>query len=131
MTTATITAPPPPAPLAGLELHTLARGDVTSLLAVFDGMGPQSRALRFLAAKPRLTAYDVEQLTAVDGRDHVALAALAAGRPVGIARSSATATTRLRPRSRSRLWTPGRAGGSAGCCSTPWSRARSRPAYGD
>jgi RimJ/RimL family protein N-acetyltransferase len=87
MTTATIAAPAAADPLASLELRPLARGDAGTLLTVFAGMGPRAREQRFLAPKWRLTAYDVRQLTAVDGRDHVALVAVApAGRPVGIAR---------------------------------------------
>jgi len=87
-TTATTTGPVRARPTRDVEIRYLERDDSTALLAVFDGMGPRSRELRFLAPKSRLTASDVRQLTAVDGRDHVALVALAApdARPVGIAR---------------------------------------------
>lgn len=63
-------------------------GDTAAVLEIFAGLGPRSRELRFLTAKPRLTALDLRQLTAVDETDHVALLAVSAGngRPVGVAR---------------------------------------------
>jgi RimJ/RimL family protein N-acetyltransferase len=72
----------------GVELRTLEAGDQATVLEVFAGLGPRSRELRFLAAKPRLTSADLRQLTAVDHHDHVAILAVSArhGRPIGIAR---------------------------------------------
>ena len=72
----------------GVTLRPLEPGDRASVLEVFDGLGPRSRELRFLAPKPRLTEADLRQLTAVDRQDHVALVATSAshGRPVGVAR---------------------------------------------
>jgi RimJ/RimL family protein N-acetyltransferase len=69
-------------------LHPLAPGDAETVLEVFAGLGPRSRERRFLAAKPRLAESDLQQLTAVDGHDHVALVAWSDHdhRPVGIAR---------------------------------------------
>ncbi len=72
---------------AQVVLRPLERGDTGSVLEVFAGLGDHSRALRFLAPKPRLTAADLRQLTAVDHCDHVALLAVAPhGRPIGVAR---------------------------------------------
>jgi len=73
---------------AGVVLRPLEPGETEPVLEVFSGLGPRSRELRFLAAKPRLTAADLRQLTAVDHRDHVAVLALSAQdrRPVGVAR---------------------------------------------
>jgi acetyltransferase len=73
---------------ATVVLRPLRRGDVGAVLEVFGGLGLRSRAQRFLTAKPRLTSADLRQLTAVDGRDHVAVLAVSAatGRPVGVAR---------------------------------------------
>ncbi|MGC4110115.1 MAG: GNAT family N-acetyltransferase [Nocardioides sp.] len=71
-----------------VELRLLDPGDGETVLQVFEGLGDRSRALRFLTAKPRLTAADLRQLTAVDQRDHVAVVAHSTldGRAVGIAR---------------------------------------------
>ena len=71
----------------GVELRPLRPDDSAAVLAVFAGMGPRSRELRFLASKTRLTGADVRQLTAVDGRNHVGVLAVARrARPIGIAR---------------------------------------------
>ena len=81
-------APAPRTPSKHLEIRPLTPGDSASVLAVFDGMGPRSRELRFLAPKPRLSPADLRRLTAVDHRDHIALLATSAPgqQPVGIAR---------------------------------------------
>jgi acetyltransferase len=73
---------------AAVELRPLEPGDSGALLEIFDGLGPRSRELRFLTAKPRLTSADLRQLTDVDQHDHVAILAVsvAHGRPVGVAR---------------------------------------------
>ena len=73
---------------AGIEVSPLEPGDAAAVLAVFAGMGPRSRWLRFLTGKPRLTSAEVRRLTAVDQRDHVALVASTTTdhRPIGIAR---------------------------------------------
>jgi GNAT superfamily N-acetyltransferase len=55
--------------------------DKQRLDAGFRALSPLSRYRRFLAPKPRLTSSDLRYLTEVDGRDHVALVALAAGAP--------------------------------------------------
>jgi GNAT superfamily N-acetyltransferase len=71
-----------------VELRPLERGDRVVVLEVFAGLGERSRELRFLTAKPRLTAADLRQLTEVDHHDHVAVVAVSAphGRPIGVAR---------------------------------------------
>jgi len=90
MSTSSITRPSEPEPSsygAQVVLRPLERGDTGSVLEVFDGLGDHSRTLRFLTPKPRLTAGDLRQLTAVDHCDHVALLAVGPhGRPIGVAR---------------------------------------------
>jgi len=73
---------------ADIELRPVEAGDTPAVLEVFAGLGPRSRELRFLSAKPRLTSADLSQLTAVDQHDHVAILAVAQPerRLVGIAR---------------------------------------------
>jgi RimJ/RimL family protein N-acetyltransferase len=73
---------------SAVVLRPLERGDTGAVLEIFAGLGPRSRQLRFLAAKPRLTSADLRQLTAVDHHDHVAILAVstAEDRPIGVAR---------------------------------------------
>ncbi|GGP50432.1 GNAT family N-acetyltransferase [Saccharothrix coeruleofusca] len=74
-----------------VELRVLDRataGDAVD--AVFDGLSPRSRYLRFHAPVPRLTATMRERLADVDGRDRAALVARSGRRAIGIARLSAT-----------------------------------------
>ncbi len=59
-------------------------GDVVDM--VFAGLSPRSRYLRFQAPVVELSAATRRSLTALDGRTHVALAAFAQGRPIGIVR---------------------------------------------
>ena len=74
-------------PLSSVRIRPLEDGETEPLLAVFDGLEPRSRELRFLAPKLRLTATDRCQLSHVDGRHRVALVAeLPDGRAIGIAR---------------------------------------------
>lgn len=56
--------------------------------AVFAGLSPRSRLLRFHSPVPRLPAAVRAALVAVDGRRHAAVVALApgTGEPVGVAR---------------------------------------------
>lgn len=69
------------------RLDPLRRGDVATVLEVFDQLSPRSRQQRFLTAKPRLTGADLRALTDVDGHHHVALVARdTAGHAIGIAR---------------------------------------------
>lgn len=69
-----------------VELRPLEPGDRASVLEVFEGLSPRSRELRFLTAKPRLTAADLRQLTQVDQHHHVAILALHRGRPIAVGR---------------------------------------------
>jgi GNAT superfamily N-acetyltransferase len=61
-----------------------ADGDVVDV--VFAGLSPRSRYLRFHGPVGELSAATRRSLTALDGRTHVALAAFAQGRPIGIVR---------------------------------------------
>ena len=67
-------------------LRPLERGAEGPVLAVFDGLSPRSRELRFLTGVPRLTKHMLAALTDVDSCRHVAWVALVDGRPSGIAR---------------------------------------------
>ena len=69
-----------------VALRPLGRGEQDPLLAVFDGMSPASRALRYLTGMVRLPSKALELLTDVDGHRHVAWLASVSGQPVGIAR---------------------------------------------
>jgi RimJ/RimL family protein N-acetyltransferase len=72
---------------SGVRVRPLRRDDGWLLDAVMAGMSDQSRYQRYHGPKPRLTSADRRYLTSVDGRDHVALAALAPdGSPIAIAR---------------------------------------------
>ncbi|GAA1478834.1 hypothetical protein GCM10009623_32800 [Nocardioides aestuarii] len=75
------------APL-GVGLRLLQPNDAPAVQAVFAGLGPQSRWLRFLSGKPALTDADLRQLTSVDGWTHLAVVAstLTSQQPIGIAR---------------------------------------------
>jgi GNAT superfamily N-acetyltransferase len=64
----------------------MVEGDAASVHAVFDGMSPDSRRMRFLTGVPRLTGAMVRMLTAVDHERHGAWVAEVHGRPVAIAR---------------------------------------------
>ena len=58
-------------------------------MAGFEALSERSRYLRFLTAKPRLTAGDLRYLTEVDGHDHFALVAEDPADPtrvIGVAR---------------------------------------------
>jgi N-acetylglutamate synthase-like GNAT family acetyltransferase len=71
--------------IQGITIRGLRRGDWATIQAVFDGLGPSSRLLRFGGAKTVLLASDLELLSQVDENHHV-LVAYMAGEPVGIAR---------------------------------------------
>ena len=59
-------------------------GDVLDL--VFAGLSSRSRYLRFQSLVAELSPATRRSLTALDGRTHMALAAFAQGRPIGIVR---------------------------------------------
>ena len=71
---------------ADIHVRPLRRDEAGVLDRVFAGLSPQSRHLRFHSPIIRLTAPVRRALLAVDERDHVALVAVARGKPVGIAR---------------------------------------------
>jgi GNAT superfamily N-acetyltransferase len=75
--TAVLTAVP-------VRFRALANGEVAPILDVFDGMSPRSRALRFLAPTPRLTAGMLRLLSDVDQERHLATVAEVDGRAVGL-----------------------------------------------
>lgn len=69
-----------------MRLRELGPGEVDVLQTVFDGLSTTSRYLRFHGPMPTLTRMARDRLAAVDGQAHVAFAAFAGDRPVGIAR---------------------------------------------
>ena len=74
--------------LAHHHIRPLGRDDGPLLDRVLDGMSLQSRYQRYHVPKPSLTKRDREYLTAVDGRDHLAVIAISPyGRPLGVARA--------------------------------------------
>lgn len=87
-TTARAAGPATPRPRPPtVTVRELGDGELDVLDAVFAGLSPQSRALRFHGATPRLTPGVRRALAAVDGRTHLAVAAFAPdGTPIGIAR---------------------------------------------
>jgi GNAT superfamily N-acetyltransferase len=79
-----------------VRIRELRTGEHHPVDAVFAGLSPESRYLRFHAGLPRLPDTLREALVAVDGCRHVALVAEAqpGADPVGIARFVATAPDR-------------------------------------
>jgi GNAT superfamily N-acetyltransferase len=74
-------SPAPPA------IRDLRPGETGVLAEVFAGLSAQSRYQRFHGPKPRMTEAERAYLAAVDGRDHLAVVAVARdGSPLGIAR---------------------------------------------
>ncbi len=71
-----------------VTIRELTPRDAPVLAEAFERLSPQSRDLRFLGAKTRLSSNDLEYLTDVDGHLHEALGATdaASGRGVGVAR---------------------------------------------
>jgi GNAT superfamily N-acetyltransferase len=69
-----------------IRIRELGPGDGDVVDAVFAGLSPHSRYLRFQAQVAELSAATRRSLTALDGRTHVALAAFAQARPIGIVR---------------------------------------------
>jgi GNAT superfamily N-acetyltransferase len=70
-----------------VTLRELRPGETDVLDAVFAGLSPHSRYLRFHGATPRMTGAVRRKLAAVDGRRHLAVAAFGPdGAPLGIAR---------------------------------------------
>lgn len=73
---------------SALLIRRITPKDAPALLAGFAELSEESRRLRFLTAKPRLTRAELRYFTEVDGHDHEALAAIdeRTGDGVGIAR---------------------------------------------
>jgi GNAT superfamily N-acetyltransferase len=69
-----------------VRIRELGPGDGDVVDMVFAGLSPRSRYLRFQFPVAELSAATRRSLTALDGRTHVALAAFAQGRPIGIVR---------------------------------------------
>jgi GNAT superfamily N-acetyltransferase len=70
-----------------VEVRPLARAEADAAVdAVFAGLGPQSRYLRFHSPVPRLPPVVRARLVDVDGRRHAAVVARTCGEPIGIAR---------------------------------------------
>jgi RimJ/RimL family protein N-acetyltransferase len=72
---------------AVVTVRPLADGDTATVAALFDRLGPESRARRFHGPKPRLTESDLRQLAAVGVDRHVLVAYVEGdAAPAGIAR---------------------------------------------
>lgn len=71
-------------------IEPLRRGDIASIIDLFEQMSAKSRRQRFLTSMPRLSTKMLTALGDVDGVRHIAVAARAGGRCVGIARAVAT-----------------------------------------
>ncbi len=69
-----------------VELREISAADGHVLDDVFAGMSVESRMLRYLTVMPTLPEQARRVLLAVDGRDHVAVAAFVDETPVGLAR---------------------------------------------
>ena len=69
-----------------ITLRELVPADRPLLAAAFERLSPRSRYLRFLSPLPALPERTLDHLMAVDGREHVALAAIHDGQIVGVAR---------------------------------------------
>jgi acetyltransferase len=65
-------------------LRPIRPDDKHGLEAAFARLSPESRRLRFLGPKPRLSRAELRYLTEVDNRDHVALVAVPAHAPAFI-----------------------------------------------
>lgn len=69
-----------------VHIRELGPDDGEVVDVVFAGLSPRSRHLRFQFPIGELSAATRRSLAAVDGHSHVALAAFASGRPIGIVR---------------------------------------------
>ena len=68
-----------------VRIRPIMPDDKELLAAGFALLSDESRQMRFLTAKPRLTKGDLRYLTEVDGHDHVALVAVEHEHPTHIA----------------------------------------------
>ncbi len=55
----------------GLTIRPLRNGDLATVAALFDRLGPASREKRFCGAKPRLSVGELAALARVDAEHHV------------------------------------------------------------
>jgi acetyltransferase len=67
-------------------VRELTSADRANVIDLFDGLSDRDRLFRFFRAMPEYSKPIIDLLTAMDGVDHVAYGALAAGRCVGAAR---------------------------------------------
>ena len=67
------------------EIRAIRRDDKDLLAAGFRLLSDETRRLRFLGPKPRLSQSELRYLTEVDGRDHVALVVVEHEHPTHIA----------------------------------------------
>jgi RimJ/RimL family protein N-acetyltransferase len=67
-------------------IREIRASDKDLLAAGHARLSERSRLRRFLGSKPKLTSSDLRYLTEVDGVNHFAVVALAAGEIVGVAR---------------------------------------------
>jgi ribosomal protein S18 acetylase RimI-like enzyme len=67
-----------------LVVRPLRRGDVGTVIAVFERLGPQSRRARFNGPKPCLTSSELRELAAIDANHH-ALVGYVEGDPLPVA----------------------------------------------
>ena len=71
----------------GVTIRPLRDGDVHTVAALFDGLGPRSRGRRFCGAKPRLLDAELAGLARVDADHHVLVAYVEGDvQPAGMAR---------------------------------------------
>jgi ribosomal protein S18 acetylase RimI-like enzyme len=74
-----------------LIVRPLRHGDVGTVLAVFDRLGPESRSARFNGPKPCLSSTELEQLAAVDSCHHALVGYMEGDpQPIAIARLART-----------------------------------------
>lgn len=57
-----------------VTVRLLRKGDIATVTALFERLGPASRERRFHAAKPRLTSRELDTLARVDADHHVLVA---------------------------------------------------------
>jgi RimJ/RimL family protein N-acetyltransferase len=70
-----------------VHIRRIRPDDKVALAAGHGALSDESRRLRYLAPKPRLSAAELRYLTEVDEHDHIALVAVLEGRIVGVARA--------------------------------------------
>jgi acetyltransferase len=77
-----------------LTIRTLRNGDIETVAALFDRLGPRSREKRFCGAKPRLSEEELVALARVDGDHHVLVGYLDGDpQPAAVARLVRTGAT--------------------------------------